>query len=50
MFIASTPGDSFQYRQISPGTSGGDNVVSRPCWIKIQRAGNVLCGTSRPTE
>lgn len=47
MFLASTRGDSFQYRVNNGGTSGGDNgdnVLTRPRWLKITRAGDVLRG------
>lgn len=47
MFLASTRGDAFQYRVNNGGTSGGDagdNVLTRPRWLKITRAGDVLRG------
>ncbi|HEY7640190.1 MAG TPA: FG-GAP-like repeat-containing protein, partial [Steroidobacteraceae bacterium] len=51
MYLSSGKGSSFQYRQNNGGTSAGDNgdnVLTLPRWIRIQRAGDVVRGYFSP--
>jgi glucose/arabinose dehydrogenase/fibronectin type 3 domain-containing protein len=51
MYLAAGKGSSFQYRQSNGGTSAGDNgdnVLTLPRWIRIQRAGDVIRGYFSP--
>jgi fibronectin type 3 domain-containing protein len=51
MYLGAGKGASFQYRQNNGGTSAGDNgdnVLTLPRWIRIQRAGDVLRGYFSP--
>jgi chitodextrinase len=47
MYVSSGKGSSFQYRVNNAGTSGGDNgdnILTIPRWIRVQRLGNTLVG------
>jgi glucose/arabinose dehydrogenase/fibronectin type 3 domain-containing protein len=47
VYLASGKGSSFQFRQNNAGTTAGDNgdnVLTLPRWIRIQRAGDVVRG------
>jgi Glucose/sorbosone dehydrogenases len=51
MYLGAGKGASFQYRTNNGGTSAGDsgdNVLTLPRWIRIQRAGDVLRGYFSP--